>query len=91
MFDLLFFSNKLCDCVTGYNVTLLYDLDKVPAKHEEVSRKAGLLKRHCFASVFEKYFEFQQREDGSQKRAVIHYRDDETMSVSTPSRLFSIF
>jgi len=65
----------------GYNVTLLYDLDKVPSNHEEVSRNAGLLKRHCFASVFEKYFEFQQREDGSQKRAVIHYRDDETMYV----------
>jgi len=65
----------------GYNVTLVYDLDKVPSNHEDVSRNAGLLKRHCFASVFEKYFEFQQREDGSQKRAVIHYRDDETMYV----------
>jgi len=65
----------------GYNVSLLYDLDKVPANHEEVSQKAGLLKRNCFASVFEKYFEFQQKENESEKRAVIHYREDETMYV----------
>lgn len=41
--------------------------------------QAGLLKRNCFASVFEKYFEFQAKlaenpENGDLKRAVIHYR-----------------
>jgi actin related protein 2/3 complex subunit 2 len=66
---------------SGYNASLLYDLDNVPANHEEVVKKAGLLKRNCFASVFEKYFDFQQKEENSQKRAVIHYRDDETMYV----------
>lgn len=66
---------------SGYNVSLLYDLDKLPANRDEVVKKAGLLKRNCFASVFEKYFEFQQKEENSQKRAVIHYRDDETMYV----------
>ena len=65
----------------GYNVSLLFDLEKPPSDVEEVVKKAGLLKRNCFASVFEKYFEFQQNETEGQKRAVIHYRDDETLSV----------
>jgi actin related protein 2/3 complex subunit 2 len=65
----------------GYNVTLLYDLENLPANPEEVAKNAGLLKRNCFASVFEKYFEFQQNEMEGEKRAVIHYRDDETLYV----------
>ncbi|KAL5007359.1 hypothetical protein ScPMuIL_016165 [Solemya velum] len=67
----------------GYSVSLLYDLDKVPANHEEVVKKAGLLKRNCFASVFEKYFEFQAKGESGHKRAIIHYRDDETMYVAS--------
>jgi len=65
----------------GYSVSLLYDLENVPEDRDEVIRKAGLLKRNCFASVFEKYFEFQQNEMEGEKRAVIHYRDDETLWV----------
>jgi len=64
---------------TGYSVSLMYDLENLPDDREEVIRKAGLLKRNCFASVFEKYFEFQQNEMEGEKRAVIHYRDDETL------------
>ena len=45
----------------------------------ELVKKAGLFKRNCFASVFEKYFKFQAAGEGGHKRAVIHYRDDETM------------
>ena len=41
--------------------------------------KASGLKRNCFASVFEKYFEFQEAGQEGQKRAVINYREDETM------------
>ncbi len=47
-------------------------------------RKIAMLKRNCFAAVFEKYFEYQAKQDlpaGNHKRAVIHYRDDETMYV----------
>ncbi|ESO08765.1 hypothetical protein HELRODRAFT_186765 [Helobdella robusta] len=65
----------------GYNVSILFDLNNLPANKEEAIKKAGLLKRNCFASVFEKYFEYQQKEQNSQKRAVINYRDDETMYV----------
>lgn len=65
----------------GYNVTLLYDLENTPEDTESLIQKAGLLKRNCFASVFEKYFEFQERGEEGQQRAVIHYRDDETLYV----------
>lgn len=65
----------------GYNVSVLYDLENVPSDYKEVVQKCGLLKRNCFASVFEKYFEFQRKEETGNKRAVIQYRDDETMYV----------
>jgi len=37
------------------------DLDNIPPNWEDLVRKIGLLKRNCFASVFEKYFEFQEK------------------------------
>ena len=65
----------------GYNASLLYDLDNLPPNPEKTAESASLLKRHCFASVFEKYFEFQEQEETGHKRATIQYRDDETMYV----------
>lgn len=52
-----------------------------------------MLKRNCFAAVFEKYFEYQAKQDsGTHKRAVIHYRDDETMYVdASADRVVVIF
>lgn len=64
---------------SGYNVSVLIDLENVPQNWEEVVKKIGLLKRNCFASVFEKYFDFQERGEEGHKRAVINYRNDETM------------
>ncbi|ESO86249.1 hypothetical protein LOTGIDRAFT_220774 [Lottia gigantea] len=76
---------EYCDYLTspeaGYNVSLLYNLESVPQDYEEVAKKAALLKRNCFASVFEKYFDYQQKGTEGRERAVIHYRDDETMYV----------
>ncbi|KAK9708826.1 Arp2/3 complex, 34 kD subunit p34-Arc [Popillia japonica] len=65
----------------GYNVSVLVDLENIPENWPEIVKKIGLLKRNCFASVFEKYFDFQEKGDEGQKRAVIHYRNDETMYV----------
>jgi actin related protein 2/3 complex subunit 2 len=65
----------------GYNVSLLFDLTSLPPNTDELIRRVGLLKRNCFASVFEKYFQFQQTGNTGNKRAVINYRDDETMYV----------
>lgn len=77
---------------TGYNVSLVYDLENVPENYEELISKAGHLKRNCFASVFEKYFDFQERGEAGDKRAVIHYRDDETMYVAAkPDRVTVVF
>ena len=40
-------------------MTVQVDLGNVPENWEEIVKKCGLLKRNCFAAVFEKYFEFQ--------------------------------
>ena len=60
-------------------MSVVFDLDKVPSNWQEMVEKAALLKRNCFASVFEKYFAFQEQGVEGKKRAVVHYRDDETM------------
>jgi actin related protein 2/3 complex subunit 2 len=75
------YGDLLIDTENGYNVSVLIDLENIPSNWEEIVRKIGLLKRNCFASVFEKYFDFQEEGDESQgqKRAVINYRNDETM------------
>lgn len=64
---------------TGYNVSVLINLEDIPSDWEQVAKKIGLLKRNCFASVFEKYFDFQEQGEEGQKRAVINYRNDETL------------
>lgn len=85
--------------IEGYNVTLSLDFNKqLPDGGNSdawqiLVRKIAMLKRHCFAAVFEKYFDYQANpESGSHKRAVIHYRDDETMYVDASSdRVVVIF
>lgn len=70
---------------SGYSVSLQYDLEKVKLMDKqaavELARNASLLKRNCFAAVFMRYFEFQQRGEEGGERAVIHYREDEVMYV----------
>lgn len=65
--------------LSGYNVSVLIDLENIPTDWEKIAHKIGLLKRNCFASVFEKYFDFQERGENGNKRAVINYRKDETL------------
>lgn len=60
---------------------MLVDLEHVPDNYEEIAKKIGLLKRNCFASVFEKYFDFQEQGLEGEKRAVINYRNEETLYV----------
>lgn len=68
-----------CLFLIGYNVSVLIDLENIPSNWEKVAHNVGLLKRNCFASVFEKYFDFQEKGENGNKRAVINYRKDETM------------
>lgn len=70
-------------------MSLLYDLDALPGNKDDVVHQAGMLKRNCFASVFEKYFKFQEEGKEGEKRAVVHYRDDESMYVQESLEGFS--
>lgn len=63
----------------GYNVSLVYDLAALPDDFMPLVQQASYLKRNCFASVFEKYFRFQENGQEGEQRAVIHYREDETL------------
>lgn len=70
----------------GFSVSLLIDLKETPNEQRStIVKNVGLLKRNCFASVFEKYFEFQERGEEGHRRAVIHYRDEETMYIEAKS------
>ncbi|KAF5401965.1 Actin protein 2/3 complex subunit 2 [Paragonimus heterotremus] len=68
----------------GCSVSLVYDLDHLPVDYEQLARQASLLKRNCFAAVFERFFEFHALCEGTAeglKRAVIHNRADETLYI----------
>jgi len=75
------YGDLLTKTENGYDISLLVDLEKLPTDYEPLIKKIGLLKRNCFASVFERYFEFLDKEEESKEKAVIHYREDETMYV----------
>jgi actin related protein 2/3 complex subunit 2 len=87
----------------GFDVTVCVSLDPagIPSDWETtIVPRIGLLKRHCFAAVFERYFEFQEAAEAESKKSgkgepvdgavvkkacAIHYRDDETLYVEARS------
>lgn len=79
------YGDMLIETEDGYNVSVLVDLENIPDNYEEIAQKIGLLKRNCFASVFEKYFDFQEQGLEGEKRAVINYRNEETLYVEAKS------
>ncbi|KAL7647597.1 UNVERIFIED_CONTAM: hypothetical protein RMT77_001197 [Armadillidium vulgare] len=82
----------LSDTESGYNASILIDLENIPEDWVSLVKKVSLLKRNCFASVFNKYFNFQEDGIELQRRAVIHYRDEETMYVEAkPDRVTVVF
>ncbi|PAA87052.1 hypothetical protein BOX15_Mlig033495g1 [Macrostomum lignano] len=87
------YGNYLLDTTEpGYNVTLCYRLTDLPDNYKELVMQASMLKRNCFACVFEKYFNLQAAGGDAEQRAVIHYRDDETLYVEAlPDRVTVIF
>ena len=64
----------------GYDVAVEYSLENVPENYEEVVKQVSMLKRNCFAAVFEKFFEAQSAGE-CHERAVINYREDETLYI----------
>lgn len=75
------YGDRLCsEPEPGFNVTIQYDLTQLPNDIDELANNAALLKRNCFASVFEMFFDYQESGDIN-RQAIINYRDDETMYV----------
>lgn len=94
------YGDLLVTPIEGFNVTLSLDFTTQLPKGDSneawlpLVRKIAMLKRNCFAAVFEKYFDFQSNPQTAKenKRAVIHYRDDETMYVhASADRVIVIF
>ena len=68
---------------SGYNVSLLYNLENLPASKDSIVHQAGMFKQNCFASVFEKYCQFQGEGKEGENRTVIHPGDDRTMCAES--------
>lgn len=68
---------------SGTNVTLEFDCDKLPDDIEGLATKAALLRRNCFASVFEHFFDYQNANASNPSakvlQGIINFRSDETM------------
>jgi len=79
------YGDVLTDPESGYDISVLIDLENLPSNKEELIKNIGLIKRNCFASVFQRYFDFLEKEEESSERAVIHYREGETMYVEAKS------
>ncbi|XP_014209914.1 probable actin-related protein 2/3 complex subunit 2 [Copidosoma floridanum] len=86
------YGSYLVEPETGYSVTVMIDLENLPQDWEGLVKKIGLLKRHCFASIFEKYFDHQEKISESQEdtsknpqKAIIEYRDQEIIYVEAKS------
>lgn len=78
------YGDHLISCGGSSDITLLWTVDKIPEDHAKMANDASRLKRNCFAAVFEKYFEAQA--SGTDiKRAVIHYREGESIYVEAKS------
>uniref|UniRef100_A0A0N5AG85 Arp2/3 complex 34 kDa subunit n=1 Tax=Syphacia muris TaxID=451379 RepID=A0A0N5AG85_9BILA len=75
------YGEYLCEPSPGYNAAVQFDLTALPDDYSSLVSKTALLKRNCFASVFEKYFDFQVNKEEGQKKAIIHYREDETLYI----------
>ncbi|VDL59143.1 unnamed protein product [Hymenolepis diminuta] len=74
---------------TGSNVTLEFDCEKLPDDIESIATKAALLRRNCFASVFEHFFDYQVANANNPSAKIIqgtiNFRSDETMFVQAMS------
>lgn len=67
----------------GYSVTLSIDMNNLPNDHESLAASCALLKRHCMASVFAKFFDLQPRLEpkSAGERSSVHFRSDGAMYI----------
>ncbi len=62
---------------SGQSVSLRVNCKQLPADLDALATKCALLRRHCFASVFEHCFDCQSK--GKELQGTINFRGDETM------------
>lgn len=81
------YENLLIQPERGFNISLLIDLNSIPQDWEATVEKISLLKRNCFAVVFEKYFDIQEKlvNDKVVHKAVIGHRKGEYFSIEAKS------
>lgn len=66
----------------GQHATIIVDMNTLAGPDaERTIRKVAMLKRHCFAAVFDKYFSLQQAGQTADE-AVINYRPKESMFIN---------
>lgn len=70
----------------GFTVSLVYDLNQLTGDSQyfsNLARQASLLKRNCFAAIFQRFIDFHSLGDEAigSKRTVLHYRPDETLYI----------
>ncbi|XP_069890151.1 actin-related protein 2/3 complex subunit 2-like [Dipodomys merriami] len=76
---------------SGFNGSLLFDLENLPASKDSIVHQAGILKQNSFASVFEKCFQFQGEGKEGENKAAIHYRDETIYVESKKDRVTVVF
>lgn len=75
---------------SGYDATVLVDLANLTGTPAEVTRKVSLFRRHCFAGLFETFFQYYR--ENKKEITRIDYRPDEQMYVlSEKGRVAVIF
>lgn len=76
----------------GYDVSLQFDLNSLPADADKLPRKLALLKRHVLSAPFRKAFEAIDARDANAGMLEVQYRDDEAFYLKPAGdRLTCIF
>jgi actin related protein 2/3 complex subunit 2 len=77
---------------TGYNFSLLIDLENLPESQENIIRKCSMLRRNLFAAPFEKCFDLQASKGKLDAPIAINYRPDSALYlVAQPDRVTAVF
>lgn len=79
------YGSFLSETEEGYSISVAIDLETIQDDWGRFVKSVSLLKRNCFAAVFNKYFDFQEKGEVGHQRAAINYRSDETLYIEAKS------
>lgn len=68
---------------SGYDCSVVVDLAGLGENADAVITEVSRMRRHCFAAVFEHFIKKHEARDMADETAILHYRDEETMYVSS--------